>query len=126
MVAMATPMRGVAQPSAADVLALPALHVSRHPAVAHKLSRLRRSDTGNQSFHELLGEIGALLACGLRWRGAGSIKLVGVIAARHGVQQLASALPDVEIHVAALDRELNERGYILPGLGDAGDRQFGT
>jgi uracil phosphoribosyltransferase len=37
-----------------------------------------------------------------------------------------SAHPDVNIHVAALDRQLNEKGYIMPGLGDAGDRQFGT
>ncbi|MBV8086292.1 MAG: uracil phosphoribosyltransferase [Chloroflexi bacterium] len=221
-------MHGIAQPSAADVLALQRLHVSRHPAVAHKLSRLRRRDTGNQAFHELLGEIGALLAyealadlslretpirtpmgeaagyelretvglvpilraglglvapfrqlaptasvwhlglhrdehtlqpveysqhlperieadlClildpmlatggsavnaarALRSRGSGRVKLVGVIAAPYGVQQLNAAFPDIDIHVAALDRELNEQGYILPGLGDAGDRQFGT
>ena len=54
------------------------------------------------------------------------MKLVGVIAAPYGVQQLNAAFPDIDIHVAALDRELNQQGYILPGLGDAGDRQFGT
>ena len=54
------------------------------------------------------------------------IKLVNLIAAPEGVEAVASAHPDVEIHAAALDRQLNERGYILPGLGDAGDRQFGT
>jgi uracil phosphoribosyltransferase len=58
--------------------------------------------------------------------GAGRIKYIGLIAAPYGVEQLVEAHPDVDIHVAALDRELNERGYILPGLGDAGDRQFGT
>jgi uracil phosphoribosyltransferase len=54
------------------------------------------------------------------------IKLINLIAAPEGVAAVSSAHPDVEIHVAALDRQLNDRGYILPGLGDAGDRQFGT
>ncbi len=62
----------------------------------------------------------------LKHWGAGRIKYIGLIAAPYGVKQLAEAHPDVDIHVAALDRELNERGYILPGLGDASDRQFGT
>jgi len=60
-----------------------------------------------------------------KW-GARRIKYVGVIAAPEGVRALSSAHPDVPIHVAALDERLNEKGYILPGLGDAGDRQFGT
>jgi uracil phosphoribosyltransferase len=54
------------------------------------------------------------------------IKLVNLIAAPEGVEAVAAAHPDVEIHTASLDRQLNEKGYILPGLGDAGDRQFGT
>ena len=54
------------------------------------------------------------------------IKQVSLIAAPEGVATLSGAHPDVDIHVAAVDRELNERGYIVPGLGDAGDRQFGT
>jgi uracil phosphoribosyltransferase len=54
------------------------------------------------------------------------IKLVNLIAAPEGVAAVAAAHPDVEIYCAALDRQLNEKGYILPGLGDAGDRQFGT
>jgi uracil phosphoribosyltransferase len=54
------------------------------------------------------------------------IKLVNLIAAPEGVAAVAEAHPDVEIYCAALDRELNDRGYIMPGLGDAGDRQFGT
>jgi uracil phosphoribosyltransferase len=54
------------------------------------------------------------------------IKLINLIAAPEGVAAVTAAHPDVEIHVAALDRQLNDRGYILPGLGDAGDRQFGT
>jgi uracil phosphoribosyltransferase len=60
-----------------------------------------------------------------RW-GAVRIKLVNLIAAPEGVAAVQAAHPDVEIHCAALDRQLNEKGYIMPGLGDAGDRQFGT
>ncbi len=60
-----------------------------------------------------------------RW-GAVRIKLVNLIAAPEGVEAVAKAHPDVEIYTAALDRQLNDRGYIMPGLGDAGDRQFGT
>ena len=60
-----------------------------------------------------------------RW-GAARIKLVNLIAAPEGVDAVSAAHPDVDMHCAALDRQLNERGYILPGLGDAGDRQFGT
>ena len=58
--------------------------------------------------------------------GAARIKQVSLIAAPEGIATLSTAHPDVDIHVAAVDRELNERGYIVPGLGDAGDRQFGT
>ena len=54
------------------------------------------------------------------------IKLVNLIAAPEGVEAVTKAHPDVEIHCAALDRQLNDKGYIMPGLGDAGDRQFGT
>jgi uracil phosphoribosyltransferase len=60
-----------------------------------------------------------------KW-GAKRVKYVGIIAAPEGVSTLSSAHPDVPIHVAALDERLNEKGYIVPGLGDAGDRQFGT
>lgn len=60
-----------------------------------------------------------------RW-GARRIKFVGIIAAPEGVKALHEAHPDVPIHIAVLDSHLNEIGYIVPGLGDAGDRQFGT
>ena len=60
-----------------------------------------------------------------RW-GAVRIKLVNLIAAPEGVEAVSKAHPDVDIFCAALDRQLNDRGYIMPGLGDAGDRQFGT
>jgi uracil phosphoribosyltransferase len=58
--------------------------------------------------------------------GAARIKQVSLIAAPEGVATLSGQHPDVDIHVGAVDRALNERGYIVPGLGDAGDRQFGT
>lgn len=60
-----------------------------------------------------------------KW-GAQRIKYVGIIGAPEGVAKLREAHPDVPIYLAALDERLNEIGYIVPGLGDAGDRQFGT
>lgn len=60
-----------------------------------------------------------------KW-GAQRIKYVGIIGAPEGVERLHSAHPDVPIHLAEVDERLNEIGYIVPGLGDAGDRQFGT
>ncbi|RMF38400.1 MAG: uracil phosphoribosyltransferase [Chloroflexi bacterium] len=60
-----------------------------------------------------------------RW-GASRIKFIGIIAAPEGIQRLTTAHPDVPIYVAAIDERLNDSGYILPGLGDAGDRMFGT
>jgi uracil phosphoribosyltransferase len=54
------------------------------------------------------------------------IKLINLIAAPEGASAVYAAHPDVEMYCAALDRQLNDRGYIMPGLGDAGDRQFGT
>ena len=60
-----------------------------------------------------------------RW-GVARIKFVGVISAPEGIAHLQSHHPDVPIYLAAVDDHLNEHGYIVPGLGDAGDRQFGT
>ena len=60
-----------------------------------------------------------------RW-GAERIKFVGILAAPEGIGRLQGAHPDVDIHVAHVDERLNDIGYIVPGLGDAGDRQFGT
>ncbi len=62
----------------------------------------------------------------LKERGCKHIKFMAVIGAPEGVTRVAEAHPDVEIFVSTLDRCLNENGYILPGLGDAGDRLFGT
>jgi uracil phosphoribosyltransferase len=58
--------------------------------------------------------------------GIRKIKFIGILAAPQGIQNLQSHHPDVPIHIAGIDETLNQRGYILPGLGDAGDRQFGT
>ena len=62
----------------------------------------------------------------LKRAGAARIRFMCLVAAPAGVQRLAAAHPDILIYCAALDRGLNEQGYILPGLGDAGDRLFGT
>jgi uracil phosphoribosyltransferase len=60
-----------------------------------------------------------------RW-GVKKIKFVGIIGAPEGIAQVQKHHPEIPIHLAAIDEKLNEKGYILPGLGDAGDRQFGT
>jgi len=62
----------------------------------------------------------------LKDRGAKSIKLVNLIAAPEGIKAVQDAHPDVDIYVAAVDEKLNDHRYIVPGLGDAGDRLFGT
>lgn len=62
----------------------------------------------------------------LRDAGASDLRLVCLVAAPEGVERIQSALPDLPIVVGALDRQLDEKGYIRPGLGDAGDRIFGT
>ena len=62
----------------------------------------------------------------LKKRGAKSIKLMTIVAAPEGVELIKKNHPDVDIYMAALDEKLDEKGYIVPGLGDAGDRLFGT
>jgi uracil phosphoribosyltransferase len=62
----------------------------------------------------------------LKHWGVRKIKFVGILAAPQGIKNLQNHHPDVPIHIAGIDETLNEQGYILPGLGDAGDRQFGT
>ena len=62
----------------------------------------------------------------LKQRKIQRISYIGIIAAPYGVQKLVQEHPDIEIYIAALDERLNDVGYIVPGLGDAGDRQFGT
>jgi uracil phosphoribosyltransferase len=58
--------------------------------------------------------------------GATSVRLIALIAAPEGIERVRRDHPDVRIVVASIDRGLNEKGYILPGLGDAGDRLYGT
>jgi uracil phosphoribosyltransferase len=60
-----------------------------------------------------------------RW-GVHNIKFLGLIGAPEGISNMQRQHPDIDIHLACVDERLNEKGYILPGLGDAGDRQFGT
>jgi uracil phosphoribosyltransferase len=62
----------------------------------------------------------------LKGAGAANLALVAVLAAPEGLRRLQEDHPDLRIVVGAVDRQLNEKGYILPGLGDAGDRLFGT
>ncbi len=62
----------------------------------------------------------------LKKRGVKDIRMMSIIAAPEGLEKVAKAHPDVRVYVSTLDRCLNENGYILPGLGDAGDRLFGT
>jgi uracil phosphoribosyltransferase len=69
----------------------------------------------------------AVRACQvLKSCGVPRIKFLGLIAAPEGIARLTEAMPDVAIHVGVVDSHLNEVGFIVPGLGDAGDRQFGT
>ncbi|MBR4813523.1 MAG: uracil phosphoribosyltransferase, partial [Lachnospiraceae bacterium] len=62
----------------------------------------------------------------LKKRGINRIRFLCLIAAPEGLEALRKAHPDVDIYIGAMDERLNENGYILPGLGDAGDRIFGT
>ena len=222
------PMQGIAQPTRAEVLSLPRVHISQHPVMAHKMTALRAKNTQSQEFYRLVKEIGALLAYEATetlaldstivetplaetqgYRLAGGIGVtpilraglglaegfrevipdvqiwhlglrrdertlqameyynqlphkvnlqvcyavdpmlatggsaidainilkrrniprlcyVGIIAAPYGLLKLSQTHPDIDIYIAALDESLNDVGYIVPGLGDAGDRQFGT
>ena len=62
----------------------------------------------------------------IKKRGCANIRLINLIAAPEGIERVQKEHPDVDIYVAALDEKLNDHGYIIPGLGDAGDRLFGT
>jgi uracil phosphoribosyltransferase len=72
------------------------------------------------------GNSTAAAVASVKQAGAESIRLIAIIAAPAGIERLQAEHPDVTIVVAGVDRELNEKGYIVPGLGDAGDRLFGT
>ena len=62
----------------------------------------------------------------LKMRGCKDIRYIGLVGAPEGVELLQKKHPDVDIYLAALDKKLNDNGYIVPGLGDCGDRLFGT
>ena len=88
-------------------------------------------DAGERDFFLLdpmlaTGGSAAAAVSSLKRAGATRIRFLCLVAAPPGVRRLAASHPDVIVYCAALDRELNEQGYILPGLGDAGDRLFGT
>ena len=72
------------------------------------------------------GGSGSAAISSIKKKGAESIKLVCIVGAPEGVKRIETDHPDVDIYLAALDDHLNENGYIVPGLGDAGDRIFGT
>ena len=72
------------------------------------------------------GGSAAMAVDGLAGLGARQVRLLSIVAAPEGVAHLAAAAPDAVVYTAALDRALNDRKYILPGLGDFGDRLFGT
>jgi uracil phosphoribosyltransferase len=76
----------------------------------------------------MLATGGSATACAdlLKKWGVKKIKFVGLIGAPEGIKLMQDQHPDIPIHLASIDDHLNERGYIVPGLGDAGDRQFGT
>jgi uracil phosphoribosyltransferase len=76
----------------------------------------------------MLATGGSAVACTslLKEWGVKRIKFVGLIGAPDGIENMTRNHPDIPIHLAAVDDHLNEHGYIVPGLGDAGDRQFGT
>jgi uracil phosphoribosyltransferase len=88
-------------------------------------------DAGERDFFLLdpmlaTGGSAAAAVTSLKRAGATRIRFLCLVAAPEGVRRLAEAHPDVIVYCASLDRELNDQGYILPGLGDAGDRLFGT
>lgn len=72
------------------------------------------------------GGSAAMAVSALKASGAVRVRFMCIVAAPEGVQHMLGEHPDVQVFAAALDRELNDKGYILPGLGDAGDRLFGT
>jgi uracil phosphoribosyltransferase len=100
-------------------------------AVARRYYEKVPADLGNAVVFLLdpmlaTGGSAAMAVDGLQARGAHSVRLVSIVAAPEGVARLAADVPDTEVYTAALDRTLDERKYILPGLGDFGDRLYGT
>jgi uracil phosphoribosyltransferase len=72
------------------------------------------------------GNSSAAAITAIKKQGARSVSLICLVSAPQGIERLHSEHPDVVVYTASIDRELNDRGYIVPGLGDAGDRLYGT
>ena len=111
------------------------VHVMNHPLVAHKLTILRDKKMPKDVADRDIIIVDPMLATGgsadaaiteMKKRGCHNIKLMVLVAAPEGIEHLQKVHPDVDIYVGAVDDHLNEHGYIVPGLGDAGDRIFGT
>ncbi len=85
-------------------------------------------DTYNIIIDPMLATGGSAIAAiqKLKEKGIENLKFVALLGSKYAIEQITSKHPDVEIFIAAIDDELNEKGYIVPGLGDAGDRIFGT
>ncbi len=100
-------------------------------AVARRYYEKVPKDLGNAVVYLLdpmlaTGGSAAMAVDGLRGLGAREVRLLSIVAAPEGIAYLEQTCPDARVFAAALDRELNDRKYILPGLGDFGDRLFGT
>jgi uracil phosphoribosyltransferase len=132
------------------------VHVVSHPVVQHKLTLMRRSETIPPEFRVLMRDVGTLLLYEatrdlpvqtvqiqtplVRTTGHSAvaavrrikefsvrgIKLICLLAAPAGIAVMQAEHPDVPIYTAAVDAELDEHAYMVPGLGDAGDRLYGT
>src|SRR5438034_830866 len=104
----------------------PNLTVLAHPLIQHKLTILH--DRAFFVLDPMLATGGSAVAAvgALKKAGAQRIRFLCLVAAPEGVRKMLAAHAEVPVYAAALDRQLNARGYILPGLGDAGDRLFGT
>ena len=102
-------------------------HTLRPVAYYNKLPALPRFSVALLVDPMLATGGSAVQACALlKDAGAARIKLISLIAAPEGIARMTVAMPDVPIHVGVIDERLNDVGFICPGLGDAGDRQFGT
>jgi uracil phosphoribosyltransferase len=107
------------------------LERNEETAVARRYYEKVPGDLGNAVVFLLdpmlaTGGSAAMAVEGLMGLGARHVRLLSIVAAPEGVTHLESVIPDVVIYTAALDRALNDRKYILPGLGDFGDRLYGT
>ena len=125
------------------------VQVMDHPLIQHKINYIRNEEVGSKEFRPVeyycklpsdcdereVFVVDPMLATGgsciaalqmLKDKGVKHLRFMCIIAAPEGVKHLQEAHPDVDVYIGALDDHLNEHKYIVPGLGDAGDRIFGT